>query len=320
MSEHASIRKRFKISKNRREITMFFVMLGMFAVGFVISPAFRSVNNVLNILNQNAIYGIMALGMGCVILTGAIDLSAGSIVALVGVIATPLFRDYGFVAGLFGGLATGAGLGLINGLIITKGKIGYFVTTLGMMSIARGAVYIITGGVPIQGVPSEFNVIGMGKIGVVPVAALIWLIALIVMYSVLKYTRLGQYLYAIGGSENASWLSGIDTDKMKIIAFTLEGFLCAIAGLILNTRVLMATADAADGYEMTVIASCIIGGMAIDGGKGNIVGSAVGAIIMGLILNILQLMGVSSYWQKAVTGLIIIVAVGIDRFSNTRKE
>ena len=313
MSEHASIRKRFKISKNRREITMF-------AVGFVISPAFRSVNNVLNILNQNAIYGIMALGMGCVILTGAIDLSAGSIVALVGVIATPLFRDYGFVAGLFGGLATGAGLGLINGLIITKGKIGYFVTTLGMMSIARGAVYIITGGVPIQGVPSEYNVIGMGKIGVVPVAALIWLIALIVMYSVLKYTRLGQYLYAIGGSENASWLSGIDTDKMKIIAFTLEGFLCAIAGLILNTRVLMATADAADGYEMTVIASCIIGGMAIDGGKGNIVGSAVGAIIMGLILNILQLMGVSSYWQKAVTGLIIIVAVGIDRFSNTRKE
>ena len=280
MSEHASIRKRFKISKNRREITMFFVMLGMFAVGFVISPAFRSVNNVLNILNQNAIYGIMALGMGCVILTGAIDLSAGSIVALVGVIATPLFRDYGFVAGLFGGLATGAGLGLINGLIITKGKIGYFVTTLGMMSIARGAVYIITGGVPIQGVPSEYNVIGMGKIGVVPVAALIWLIALIVMYSVLKYTRLGQYLYAIGGSENASWLSGIDTDKMKII----------------------------------------IGGMAIDGGKGNIVGSAVGAIIMGLILNILQLMGVSSYWQKAVTGLIIIVAVGIDRFSNTRKE
>ena len=97
-------------------------------------------------------------------------------------------------------------------------------TTLGMMSIARGAVYIITGGVPIQGVPSEYNVIGMGKIGVVPVAALIWLIALIVMYSVLKYTRLGQYLYAIGGSENASWLSGIDTDKMKIIAFTLEGF------------------------------------------------------------------------------------------------
>ena len=180
---------------------------------------------------------------------------------------------------------------LINGLIITKGKIGYFVTTLGMMSIARGAVYIITGGVPIQGVPSEYNVIGMGKIGVVPVAALIWLIALIVMYSVLKYTRLGQYLYAIGGSENASWLSGIDTDKMKIIAFTLEGFLCAVAGLILNTRVLMATADAADGYEMTVIASCIIGGMAIDGGKGNIVGSAVGAIIMGLILNILQLMG-----------------------------
>ena len=130
----------------------------------------------------------------------------------------------------------------------------------------------------------------------------------------------GDKLIEEGANSLKAMESKIDTDKMKIIAFTLEGFLCAIAGLILNTRVLMATADAADGYEMTVIASCIIGGMAIDGGKGNIVGSAVGAIIMGLILNILQLMGVSSYWQKAVTGLIIIVAVGIDRFSNTRKE
>lgn len=307
--------------KNKKAWTMVLVLIGMIILSAILSPAFRSTRNLLNILNQNAIYGIMALGMGCVILTGAIDLSVGSTAALAAVIATPLFRDYGFIAGMAGGLATGVIIGLVNGLLITKCKITYFVTTLGTMQIGRGIVYIITTGIPIQGVPSEYNVIGMGRLfGVIPIAALIWFGCVVIMYFVFKYTQFGQHVYAVGGSENAAWLSGVDTNKIKVFSFVLCGFFAALSGLILNLRVLMATADACQSYEMTAIASCIVGGIAMDGGRGTILSSITGALIMGLILNVLQLLGVSSYWQTAVTGVIIIGAVAIDSISNRKHD
>jgi len=300
---------------------MVLVLIGMVILSSILSPAFRSPRNLLNILNQNSIYGIMALGMGCVILTGAIDLSVGSTAALAGVIATPLFRDYGFAAGLFGGLAVGLIVGLVNGLLVTKFRLSYFVATLGTMQIGRGIVYIITTGIPIQGVPAEYNVIGMGKLwGVVPIAALIWFACVIVMHFVLKYTQFGQHIYAVGGSENAAWLSGVNTNKIRVLSFMLCGFFAALSGIILNLRVLMATADACQSYEMTAIASCIVGGMSMDGGRGTIASSITGALIMGLILNILQLLGVSSYWQTAVTGAIIIGAVAIDTFSSKKRD
>lgn len=180
-----AILKKFASSPNKRAYTMLIVLIVMVILCAMVSPTFRSTRNLLNILNQNAIFGIMSLGMCCVILTGAIDLSAGSIAALAGVIATPVFRDYGFVPGMAAGLLTGALLGLINGLLITKAKITYFVVTLGMMSIARGVVYIITNGIPVQGVPMAYNIVGMGRIGPVLVAALIWLSLSVVMYLLL---------------------------------------------------------------------------------------------------------------------------------------
>lgn len=307
--------------KNKKAWTMVLVLIGMIVLSSILSPSFRSPRNLLNILNQNSIYGIMALGMGCVILTGAIDLSAGSTAALAAVIATPLFRDYGFAAGVLGGLATGVIVGLINGLLVTKCKITYFVTTLGTMQIGRGVVYIITSGIPIQGVPTAYNVIGMGKLwGVVPIAALIWFVCVLIMHLILKYTQFGQHVYAVGGSENAAWLSGVDTNKIRVLSFMLCGFFCALSGVVLNLRVLMATADACQSYEMTAIASCIVGGMSMDGGRGVIPSSITGALIMGLILNILQLLGVSSYWQTAVTGAIIIGAVAIDSVSGRKRD
>lgn len=312
---------KFMKGKNKKAWTMVLVLIGMIVLSSILSPSFRSPRNLLNILNQNSIYGIMALGMGCVILTGAIDLSAGSTAALAAVIATPLFRDYGFAAGVLGGLATGVIVGLINGLLVTKCKITYFVTTLGTMQIGRGVVYIITSGIPIQGVPTAYNVIGMGKLwGVVPIAALIWFVCVLIMHLILKYTQFGQHVYAVGGSENAAWLSGVDTNKIRVLSFMLCGFFCALSGVVLNLRVLMATADACQSYEMTAIASCIVGGMSMDGGRGVIPSSITGALIMGLILNILQLLGVSSYWQTAVTGAIIIGAVAIDSVSGRKRD
>lgn len=313
--------RKFNASQNKRAWTMLFVLFAMVALSAVMSPSFRTARNLLNILNQNSIYGIMALGMGCIMLTGSIDLSAGSIACLAGVIAAPVFIKYGFAAGLIAGVVLGAVVGLINGLLITKGKIAYFVVTLGMMQAARGVVYVITNGVPIQGIPTEYKVVGMGRIGdVFPVAAAIWLVLAVILALILKYTRFGQHIYALGGNENAAWLSGVNKDFTKIAAYSIGGAFFALGGLVLSLRTLMATADAGTGYEMTCIASCVIGGISMEGGQGNILSSIVGALIMGLVLNMLQLMGVSSYWQQIFTGSIIVAAVAIDSLANRNKR
>lgn len=319
MNSIGKVIQSFRTSRNKRAWTMLLILIGMVLASMIISPAFRTPRNLFNILGQNAVYGVMALGMACIILTGSIDLGAGATAALAGVIAVPLFRDYGFIAGVAGGLGIGALIGLVNGLLITKMKINYFITTLGMMSVARGIVFIITNGIPIQGVPPAYNVVGMGKIGMFPVAAIIWLTLAVIMALILRFTRFGRYIYALGGNENAAWLSGVNKDFVKTAAYVICGLFCALGGLILCMRVLMATADAATSYELTVIASCIIGGIAIDGGHGSILSSVVGALIMGLVMNMLQLMGVSTYWQSAVTGVIIIGAVAIDSFSSGKK-
>lgn len=308
-----------KISKKNRAWTMVLVLIGMIVLSAIISPNFRTPRNLLNILNQNSIYGIMALGMGCIMLTGSIDLSAGSIACLAGVLAAPIFGKYGMAAGFAVGISLGFVLGLINGLLITKGRIAYFVVTLGMMQVARGIVYVITNGVPVQGIPTEFKIVGMGKIaGFFPVSALIWLVLAVVMALLLKYTRFGQYVYALGGNERAAWLSGVDKDLIKIMVYAIGGAFFALGGLVLTLRVLMATADACQSYEMTAIASCVIGGIAMDGGQGNILSSIIGALIMGLVMNMLQLMGISSYWQQIFTGAIIIAAVAVDSISSKK--
>jgi ribose/xylose/arabinose/galactoside ABC-type transport system permease subunit len=304
----------------KKEFTMLFVLIGMIIISAVISPTFRSVNNIVNLFNQNAIIGIMAIGMTFVLITGGFDMSVSSTVALTGVISTYLFIEYGFVYGVIGGLLLGTIVGAINGFLVAKAKISPFVTTLGTTSIVRGIVFIITSGFPVRGVPREYNIIGMGKIGPLPIAASLWLILAIIVYLLLKYTRFGQYLYAVGGNENAAWLSGVKTDTIKIIAFTICGFFASLAGIVTVTRVMIATADAATGYELTTIASCFVGGISVDGGKGNVFSSVIGTLIFGLILNMLQLLGISSFWQQAITGVVILAAVGFDSFSSSKRD
>lgn len=313
-------KKKLKVLFGHKESTMFLVLLGMVALSAVISKDFLSVKNLLNILNQNAIIGIMTIGMTFVLITGAFDLSASSTVALTGVISAYCFREYGLLTGLILGLLVGVVMGLCNGVLVSKIKINPFVATLGMMSIGRGAVFIITSGIPVMGVPMKYNVIGMGKIGPVPIAASIWLLFAAAAYLFMKNTKFGQYLYAIGGSERASWLSGINTEFVKIMAFVLCGVFAALAGIIMTFRISMAAADGATGYELTTIASCIVGGISVDGGRGSIICAVIGTLILGLILNILQLTGVSTFWQQAVTGIIILGAVGIDSFSNGKRD
>jgi ribose/xylose/arabinose/galactoside ABC-type transport system permease subunit len=304
----------------RREFTMLFVLIGMIIVSAVISPVFRSPGNIMNILNQNAIYGLIAIGMSFVLVSGDFDLSVGSTAALTGIVSALFFRNYGPVAGFAGGLAVGIFVGLANGLIIMKLKINAFVATLGTQTIARGATYIITSAHPVSGIPKPLNIIGIGKIGPIPIAALFWLVIAVVMYCIMKFTVFGQYVYSVGGNKKASWLSGVNVSRIKIIAFLLSGLFASFAGFIIIFRLMIATSDAAMGYELTAIASCVVGGVSLEGGRGSVLGSVIGTLIFGLILNMLQLLGISSFWQSAITGFVILVVVGIDSFSKSGQE
>lgn len=303
-----------------RAVSMLLVMLAMVLISSLMSPIFFTFGNLMNILNQNSIYGIMAVGMACVIISGCIDLSVGSIAAIAGIATVNIFINYGLAAGLIAGVAIGAVIGLCNGLLITEIGMPPFVATLGMQQVVRGIVYVVTNGIPVRGVPVEYNIIGYGKIGGIPVSTIIWLSFALIMFFVLRYTRYGQHLYAVGGNERATWLSGVNAKRVKTIAFVLSGAFSAFAGLILTLRTLQATADAGTAYETTAIASCIVGGIAMEGGQGSILSSVVGVIIMGLILNMLQLLGVTSYWQSAATGAIIIIAVAVDCLASRKRN
>ena len=304
-----------------KELTMLAVLAVMMIVSVIINPRFLSLSNLMNLLAQNAIIGIMALGMVFALVTGSFDMSVSSTGALTGVLSTMMFLRYGLVPGILAGLLTGIVIGFINGILVAKAGINPFVTTLGTQTSVRGIVYIITEAMPITGIPKEFNVIGMGKIaGIIPVPAVIWFLLAAVMAYVLRKTKFGQYIYATGGNKRAAWLSGVNTDFVKIMALVLSGLFAAMGALVYTLRILMCTADGMTGYELKVMSACIVGGTSLDGGVGSIGGCIIGTMIMGIILNILQLAGVSSFWQDAITGVILIAAVGIDCFANKKRE
>lgn len=293
------------------------ILIGMFITFSVISPHFRGSVNILNIFEQNAVIGILACGMAYMIIIGGFDLSVGSVVALTGVTVGLILRDSpnAFPLAILCGLAVGAAVGLTNGLLISKVGINPFVTTLGMMVICRGLVFVITRGKPIYGFPMHYNVIGMGKLGPIPIPMLIWGVMVLIAYVGLKYTRFGQYVYAAGGSETVARLSGISISHMKILTAGLMGLLASVGGIVLVFRVMAALPQAGAGYELTAIAAAVVGGCALGGGKGGVLGTIVGTLILGVIINALHLLGVSAYWESAVTGMIILMAVGIDSVS-----
>ncbi len=280
----------------------------------VLSPVFLTVTNVLNVVRQSSIFGIMAIGMTFVILTGGIDLSVGSILAVAGAISAGLLKGG---AGIFPivilALVIGVGCGLANGLIITVGRIAPFVVTLGMMSIARSITLIYTKGYPISGFTGDFRFIGGGDILSLPFPIIVFLLTVIAAWLVLSQTRLGRYTYAIGGNEETVKLSGINADFYKTIAYVISGITAAMSALILTSRLNSAQPVAGQGYELDVIAAVVIGGTSLSGGRGSVWGTLVGALLIGVINNGMNLLGISPYFQLLVKGLIIIGAVLLDR-------
>ena len=280
----------------------------------VMSPVFFTTTNLINVIRQTSIYGIMAVGMTFIILTGGIDLSIGSILAIAGAVCAGMLKaGYPLPMVILATLAVGIGCGLINGLFITVGKITPFVATLGMMSIARGFTLIYTKGYPISGFSPEFRFIGGGYLWGWPVPIALFLLVAITAYIVLTQTRLGRYIYAIGGNEETVKLSGINSGFYKTLAYVIAGAAAALSALILTARLNSAEPIAGLGYELDVIAAVVIGGTSLNGGRGSLWGTFIGALMIGVINNGMNLLDISPYFQLVVKGLIIIAAVLLDR-------
>ena len=281
----------------------------------ILNPVFFNPLNIINVVRQVSIIGVMAVGMTLVILLGLIDLSVGSILAFSGIIAAGIQVKWGgnFFLSLAFPLLVGASIGYFNGYVSTKGGIHPFIVTLGTMSIFRGATLLIAQGKPISGMSPVFRFIGAGMIGPIPFPVILFLGCVIIVGIMLKRTVFGRYIYAIGGNQEAALLSGIMVDRVKILTYTILGVLSGLSALILTSRLNSGELVAGTGYELDVIASVVIGGTSMMGGEGGVYGTLIGALLIGVISNGLNLLGVQPYWQMMVKGTIIILAVLMDR-------
>ncbi|MFB1049879.1 ribose ABC transporter permease [Paraliobacillus sp. JSM ZJ581] len=285
----------------------------------IVNESFLTLNNILNLLRQISVNALIAFGMTFVILTAGIDLSVGSILALGSALTAGLLSSaMDPLLAIFLGLLIGLVLGAINGIIITKGKVAPFIATLATMTIYRGATLVYTDGRPITGLSDSFTfeMIGKGYVFGIPFPAIVMIIMFLILYFVLKKTVFGRKVYAIGGNEEASILSGIKADRVKIWVYSLTGMLSVLAGIIITSRLNSAQPTAGASYELDAIAAVVIGGTSLTGGRGRIIGTLIGALIIGVIDNGLNLMNVSSFYQQIVKGGIILLAVLLDRSSN----
>lgn len=281
---------------------------------WALTPHFLTANNLLNVVRQSSIIGVMAVGVTFVILSGGIDLSVGSVMAVSGMIAAGTMQNgAGVFAGILVALGVGIAAGLVNGLLVTKARITPFVVTLGMMSIARGITLVYSQGYPISGFSETFRFIGGGVFLGVPFPVILLLLAVVVAWGVLTQTRLGRYTYAIGGNEETVKLSGINSDFYKTLVYVISGATAAISALILTSRLNSAGPTAGLTYELTVIAAVVIGGTSLSGGRGTVWGSLIGALLIAVINNGMNLLSISPYFQELVRGVIIILAVYVDR-------
>ncbi len=279
-----------------------------------LSPYFLTARNLLTVGVQISIIAIMAIGQTFVIISAGIDLSVGSVLALTGVVSAILMRQGCPISlAILAGIGTGALCGLVNGLIISRGKIAPFIVTLGMLSIARGLSLILTGGTPVFGLPEKFSFLGDGRIAGIPVPIILMLFIAVVGHFLLSRHALGRYTYAIGSNAEAARLSGINVDRYTTAAFTISGLLAGVAGVLLSSRLVTGQPTAGQAYELDTIAAVVIGGASLFGGQGTIVGTLIGAFIMAILRNGCNLLDISAFWQLVIIGTIIISAVYYDQ-------
>ncbi|WP_426452575.1 ABC transporter permease [Paenibacillus sp. S-38] len=293
---------------------MLIVLVVMSIILSFVAPNFSEVSNIINVLKQVSIIAILAAGMTIVILTGGIDLSVGSTVALSGVISVML-STHGVnpLVAMLAGVAVGYLAGAINGYFTAKTKLPSFIVTLGSFTYLRGIAYVISGGFPIVLSSGFFKFFGSGTILAIPTPIYIMLIVYIVMFIILKYTMFGRHVFAIGGNEEAARLTGIKVENTLIKVYAISGLLSGLAGVVLAGRLFSGQPTAGIGYELDAIAAVVLGGTSLTGGVGRVQSTIIGVLIMGVIGNGLTLLDVSYYWQLVVKGAVIVAAVLLDR-------
>ena len=309
------------LKKSARGLLLVAILL-ILCVGFSIADAnFLTLDNMMNIVRQVSMIAITAVSMTIVIIIGGIDLSVGAIAAFCGVIAALTFTHTSSVPlSLVSCLSVGTLIGFANGFVSAKGRIAGFIATLATMSIFRGLSYIITGGYPISVLDDSYVSLGTGYFGMIPVPVVIMAVVVVFGSFLTQQTKFGRYVYALGGNEQATKWSGINVDVIKICAYTLNGLLAALSGVILSARLGSGQPSAGIGFEMDVITGVIVGGTSLAGGAGTIGGTLIGVLLIGVINNGMDIMGISTYFQMLVKGFIILIAVLVDTFSRSRAE
>ena len=304
-----------------RQLGTFSGLLGLILVLWALTPHFFTVSNLLNVAEQATIIAIVAAGMTFVIITRGIDLSVGSVLAFAGVVmASVLHSRVPLLVALLAGLGTGLLCGLVNGLLITIGRLPPFIATLGIMSVARGAALMFTQGRPVSGFSESFRSLATGEILHVPNPVIIMVAVYIIAHFVLGRTKLGRYTYAMGGNEEATLLSGVNVRVYKTVVYGLCGMLSGLAAILLTARLNSAQPIAGIMYELDAIAAAVIGGASLMGGEGTVLGTLIGALIMAVLRNGLNLLAVSSFIQQIMIGLVIIIAVLIDMALKRREK
>lgn len=308
------------LKENMGIIIALLALCTLFSVLPQTSSSFLTSKNIFNILRQISINMLIACAMTMVIILGGIDLSVGSIIALSGVIAAGCVSRYNlsiFIA-LIAGILVGVLIGIFNGLLISKTTIPSFIVTLATMNIARGLAKVYTGGSPVRVVTKEWQFIGGGYIGVIPVPVIIMIVVIIISSILMSRTKLGRHIYAVGGNAQAAKFSGIKVERVRFIVHVYTGIMAGLAGIILASRMYSGQPTAGEGAEMDAIAAVVVGGTSMSGGSGKIGGTIIGALIIGVLNNGLNLMNVNSFWQDVVKGVVILLAVFVDYMRNKK--
>lgn len=294
---------------------IFAILVGLLLVA---NDDFREPQNLINILQQNSIIGIVACGMLLMIIAGGFDLSVGAVGAMSGVVAAVVIINMGVVPGIVAALLCGLGVGILNGTLIAKIGINPFVATLGTQVLVYGLLFVATDARPVYGMPPGFTWLGLGKVGPVPVAVLVFAVVLVMTWFILRRTTFGQHIYAVGGGRDASWLAGVNVDRVTIATYGIGSLFAALAGLVLLGQTNIGQPATAEAWPLAAIAAVVVGGVPLTGGVGGVGAAILGTLLLGVVANGLNLFSVSPFWQPAITGLVILVAVGLDSYQRKR--
>ena len=310
-SQHTTVLRNFR-SEYAVEIMMFFVFMLLCAFISLLTPRFLSSGNIRNLFWQATTVGIIAIGQTLIILTAGIDLSVGGIMAISAMLGGVVMKSFGLSFGIVTVLLTGLGVGILNGVLVSYANLAPFIVTLGTLSITQSLTYVITDGSSVTGLPAGYRVFGNMRVLGFPFYNVVLIGLFILGHIMLKKTKLGRFIYAIGSNEEAAHLAGVNVKINKLVAYAITGVLAAIAALILTSRLGAIDPDTGKGIELDTIAAVVIGGASMSGGKGSLIGTLIGVFFITVLHNGLNLIGVSPFWQGSAVGAVIIISVLLD--------